>query len=243
MGRKASALEEITMPLCAYFDESGVHNKPEGLEWLVLGGAIASDKAWKHASVEWEAALRDFSLPPPSHMKDFEFDHPPFDRLTELDHKAFLNRLLDIQSKYVRQIFGVTNWKRNHPGSVRKIYTKNLKDILVTLAERLAPPGEQLSVVFAKHPEVSHLTVLDYFEDVRGDNGAFANCIVQEPLDCPPLQMADLFAYELSRSIRDEAPSRYPYRRMKETATVTLFQLMETRGTSAISGRGALSTK
>jgi Protein of unknown function (DUF3800) len=231
------------MPLCAYFDESGLH-KPEGdLEWLVLGGAIASEKDWEHVSVEWEAALSGFSVRPPFHMKDFEFNHPPFNKLTELEHKALLNRLLDIQSKYVTQIFGVTNWKRNYTGPVRKIYTRNLKDILVTLAERLvAPSGDQLSVVFAKHPEVSRLTILDYFEDVKGDNGAFANCAVKEPQDCAPLQMADLIAYELSRSMRDGKPVRYPYRRMKETATITLFQLMEARLTIAASGRGALSS-
>jgi hypothetical protein len=54
--------------------------------------------------------------------------------------------------------------------------------------------------------------------------------------------MADLIAYELSRSMRDGKRVRYPYRRMKEAATITLFQLMEARGTIAASGRGALST-
>ena len=75
------------MPLCAYFDESGLH-KPKGdLEWLVLGGAIASEKDWEHVSVEWEAALSGFSVQPPFHMKDFEFNHPPFNNSLNLSTK------------------------------------------------------------------------------------------------------------------------------------------------------------
>jgi hypothetical protein len=105
-----------------------------------------------------------------------------------------------------------------------------------------ALPTEQIAITFAKHPEVSGKTVLEYFDDIKGDNGAFANCVVREPSDCPPLQMADLIAYELSKSIRDRQPVRYPYRRMKETATVTLFQLIETQSTGVASGRGPLST-
>ena len=86
-----------------------------------------------------------------------------------------------------------------------------------------ALPTEQIAITFAKHPEVSGKTVLDYFDDIKGDNGAFANCVVTEPVDCPPLQMADFIVYELSHSIRGGRPERYTYRRMKETATVTFF--------------------
>jgi hypothetical protein len=231
------------MRLEAYFDESGLAKADGGLEWLVLGGAIATEEDWTRLSVEWNAALRDFKISSFFHMRCFEHYRHPFDKLTKLEHEALLNRLLDIQSRYVKKIVGVTNWKRNYAGPVRKIYTRNVKDILATLVQVMkALPTEQIAITFAKHPEVSGKTVLNYFDDIKGDNGAFANCVVREPADCPPLQMADFIVYELSHSIRDGRPERYPYRRMKETATVTLFQLMEAGGTGAASGRGKLST-
>jgi Protein of unknown function (DUF3800) len=228
------------VPLIAFFDESGLH-KPNGdLEWLVLGGAIASEENWLQVSAEWGDTLRDFNIPMPFHMVQFEFNKPPFDGLKKDEHKALLNRLLDIQSKYVKQIIGVTNWKRLHRGTFRKIYTKSLKDVLKTVAQM--PTSDEISVVFARHRDVSPVTILDYFDDIKDGNCAFANCSTGEPADYPPLQMADLIAYELSRSMREGRPPRYPYLRMKASATVELFLLMEARGAAASSGRVGVST-
>ena len=60
------------MPLSAYFDESGLDKADGGLDWLVLGGAIAIEEDWTPLSVEWNAALRDFKISSFFHMKCFE---------------------------------------------------------------------------------------------------------------------------------------------------------------------------
>jgi hypothetical protein len=97
--------------LWAYFDDSGLHNAATGgLDWLVLGGGIATAENWERVSEEWEAAKNDFGINT-FHMADFEANEGEFENLGTDDHKVLLSRLLEIQSKYVHNIIGVTNTK------------------------------------------------------------------------------------------------------------------------------------
>ena len=220
--------------LRAYFDESGLDNPDtRKLDWLVLGGAVARAEAWDALSIEWDAVLHDFGIKS-FHMTDFEAYRKDFKDFSKPQHEALLSRLLDIQGKYINNIFGATNHAGRFRGKFRKIYNKNLVDILTIASQRLAKqPDEEMSIVFAAHKEISPLTVFGHFKEIPGNNKIITSASISDPTKCPPLQMADLCAYELSRSLRDGSNMRYPYKRMKETASVTLFLLMEARG-----GRG-----
>ena len=230
--------------LWAYFDESGKHNKTTGnVDWLVFGGAIATEESWQQVSLAWTDALADFSIPSPFHMVDFAHNKPPFDKLDEVAKQALLNRLLDIQSAHLKEIIGITNSRQPYQTEYTEIHSKCLRDILTLIRDKLAYTDEQISVVFAEHPEVSFKTISRYFDDFKSKSAAFAYCGVDKPINRPPLQMADLIAYELSLSMRDGFPTRYPYNQMKKSAQVNLFLLAEARGTAVSSGRAGLSLK
>jgi hypothetical protein len=231
--------DRLVAMLWAYFDESGLHKAETGkLDWLVLGGAIASEEDWEHVSIEWEAALNNFGITT-FHMADFESNEGEFKNFSIDNHKALLNRLLEIQAKYVHNIFGVSNWTGRYIGPYQKIYHKNVIDILTIIWPSCE--NDLISLVFARHKEVSFSKIGEYFDEAQSKHQRFGSWTVDDPSNNPPLQMADLIAYEFARSIRDGFPIRYPYKFMTEHATVGLFLLMEVSMSGRSSGRGQLS--
>jgi len=225
--------------LWAYFEESGLHKAETGkLDWLVLAGAIATEENWGHVSSEWEAVLIDFGITT-FHMADFEAYEGEFKNFSKDDHKALLTRLLEIQAKYVHDIFGVTNWTGRYIGPYQNICHRNVIDLLTIIG---SPSQEEpISIVFARHEEVSPIKLSEYFDEAQSKRQRFGSWTVDYPSNNPPLQMADLIAYEFARSIRDGLPIRYPYKFMTEHATVGLFLLMEASMSGRSSGRGQLS--
>jgi hypothetical protein len=213
--------------LWAYFDESGLHKAGGELDWLVLGGGMATCENWERLSVEWEEVLKDFGIAV-FHMADFESNHGEFKDWTVENHRALLNRLLDIQAEYVPEIFGVTNWTGRYREGFRQIYQKDVIDVMTVAASNIAPKQtEPISLMFAAHPDYAASNVIKCFDDVLADNTRIKTCTIGKPSDYPPLQAADMIVYELSRSIRDGRPLRYPYVRMKERAkNLTLWLLI-----------------
>lgn len=197
--------------LWAYFDESGTHNPLTGnVDWLVIGGAIAPEENWRKAALEWSRVLADFDIPQPFHMNDFAHSKSPFNKLDDDANKALLGRLLDVKDAYIDNVIGITNSKKPSQTEYIKIHTKCLKDILKVVTDRTVYRDEEVSVVFAEHPDVNLITIKTNFEDVRANSPAFASCGVDTPANSPELQMADLFAYELHCSMREGYPTRHP---------------------------------
>jgi Protein of unknown function (DUF3800) len=236
--------DRLVAMLWAYFDGSGLHKPPtNNLDWLVMGGAIAREDMWAALTEEWDDALSPFSLSL-FHMADFEAYEKPFDKLSRPEHEALLNALLDIQGKYITNIFGVTNHTGVYRGKFCKIYRPCLRDILTTVCQQASPltdKDDEISIMFAAHDDISIHTVTSYFEDMKAKNKRLAECVVGRPEKFPALQLADIVAYELSRSIRENGPERYPLKRMKQIADIKLFLLMGASLSARISGRAALS--
>jgi Protein of unknown function (DUF3800) len=221
--------------LWAYFDESGLHYPQTGpkkgsIEWLVLGGGMTTVENWGLLSTEWKEALHVSGVKV-FHMTDLEKRKGEFEGWGDEDHDVFLNRLLDIQARYVPEIFGVTNHAARHRGRFRKLYGKNIADVIKMAAQNVAPNQEEpLSIMFAVHDEFDSSNVVKCFMDLVGRNPRFAECVVGKPPDHPPLQVADMIAYELSHSIIDgvSAPPRNSYVHMKERAkNLTLWLLIQ----------------
>jgi hypothetical protein len=143
-------------------------------------------------------------------------------------HDDFLRQLLDIQAKYIHEIFGATgdnkiNLKQRR--AFKQIYRNNVADIIMVAAKHLAhDQNEPLSLMFAAHKEISSGNLEARFMDLARDDDRFAECIVGKPKDHPPLQLADLIAYELSHSIGN-AIARPSYTRMKESAKISHYTL------------------
>jgi uncharacterized phage-like protein YoqJ len=217
----------------AYFDESGVHNlSTSKLEWLVIGGALATEDNWARLSEDWKVALEDAKINV-FHMTDFETYNGEFEGWTEEQHDVLLDRLLVIQAKYVHEIFGAThdNKKNMKQRKVfRKIYRNNVADIIMIAANHLMiDQNDPISLMFAAHKEITHKNLEGHFMDLVRDDDRFAECVVGKPKDYPPLQMADLIAYELSHSIGSKTV-RPSLARIKESAkNVTLYLIISNR--------------
>ncbi len=84
---------------------------------------------------------------------------------------------------------------------------------------------EEVSIIFARHPEFSEVRVVEYFNIINKDE-SLKSCSVARPQDVLPLQAADLFAYELmqqGKRLRSKEPERPAFKRLVDGAKY--FQL------------------
>ncbi len=95
---------------------------------------------------------------------------------------------------------------------------------------------DALALVYAKHPEYSRETIERHFGDIGRGDPRLRTCTVQEQMDVPPLQAADLVAYEMSHAQRGDGQERYPFLRLK--AGLKQFRLKE-RFAGEVKGKDA----
>jgi hypothetical protein len=217
-------LHRIAM-LWTYFDESGLHKKaPAVLDWLVLGGAIATESEWESIIKEWDDALAHYEISV-FHMADFEADEGEFKKFknNKDDHKRLLKRLIDPVADNIKYVFGVTNWTGRYRKDYRQIHLACVKDVFTACSQLPQSYSDKISIVMAKHKDIKPKSVDDLFESMLGSNDWFSTCTVADVVDYRGLQVADMLAYEMCRSIRENGPVRYPLKRIKEKAEVKIF--------------------
>jgi hypothetical protein len=199
-----------------YGDESGEHNAAGSLVRLTLAGGIATCEDWKRLTADWKCHLGRFAHYGISwfHMTDFEAHRPPFDKLTDVDRFDLLQGLLDITLRHVPLFFGTTD-----EPSFDKIWLRYGCHVLktqreLTIAARRA--GEKITMVLAKNHDVK-AGRLRQFVDGWIDREVFEFGGFECPQSVCPLQVADIVAYEFSRTMRQQKPGRerYPLSRLK----------------------------
>jgi len=219
------------MTYTAYFDESGTHDDSQ---FVVVSGYVSSVQKWVEFSAQWMAALREWGLEF-FHMTDFAVKAPPYDTWEEPERRERLARLLAIIKSHTcwsdatilpRRIFDEVfsaRAKRICGGA----YGLCAAACLLSVAEWLrskendgwvahvfeagAHGRGELARIFGaniKDPEQkTYLRLLSLrFEDKR---------------DFPPLQAADLLAYELYRDLPrgmgwEQKSPRYPLTALAE---------------------------
>jgi hypothetical protein len=210
--------------LWVYFDESGLHKKnPDALEWLVLGGAIASQAAWECITKEWDKALNDYEISI-FHMADFESNKGEFERFKnkKKDHELLLSRLLDPIVENIEYVFGASNWAGRYNKSYKQIHLQCVGDIFKSCNMLPHILEDEISIVMATHKDIKQKNVDDLFESIL-DSDKFVSCTVTDVAHNRGLQVADMLAYEMCRSIRDGKSARYPLKRIREAAEVKIF--------------------
>jgi hypothetical protein len=230
------------MMIWVYFDESGEHDEGGTLRRLTLGCGIAPFDAWQQLSREWRTVLNSYCISM-FHMADFEARVKPFDGWSKARREGLVNELLDITSRHVPIFCGY----HDRPGDIisgaqlRATYQRNIIKAFketVLLLDRFS--GQDITIVFARHKNISMEMIgrifdfFDHWSTGRIKFGGFA-----EPLEVEPLQVADIVAYECSRSARKIRPEqeRYPLRRLAERAEVfTLYDSSRFQG-QAVWGR------
>ena len=72
-----------------------------------------------------------------------------------------------------------------------------------------------MSLVFAKHKDFSDVEIGKVLEAIEPTRAQIDDISVAEPMGKPPLQVADLIAYEVARDLRWRK-RRYPLTRLKQ---------------------------
>ena len=215
--------------LWAYFDESGEHLPPDQgghLTHLTLGGCVADVDDWRKLSSEWLIALDEAQVPH-FHMVDFEARKGVFSGWCEKRRERLLNALLDSMGRHVSRFVGFVitpedaacntgDWHRfdGTRGALQALVYHSASRI----QERYeVPTGERISLVYAKHCEMRQA----YYDKVMAaivpeDFELIEGLTINRPESVPPLQAADIWAYELARWQRPNRPERYPAKRIRE---------------------------
>jgi len=145
------------------------------------------------------------------HMTDFESRTGHFNGWTEANRKARLNTLLEIIGSIKPHCYGFTNIVRAGEEDLPSIYERCAQEVLLALSRY----SDDLSIIFAHHPEYKrHRGLYDAFVGL-GMEGKIRSCTTAHPVDILPLQAADIVAYEVRCEAREgeregERPMRYP---------------------------------
>lgn len=206
-----------------YLDESGEHGEGGKLARLTVAGGIADADAWNAFNAQWHTMLNEFGVPE-FHMAKFEAWQRPFEfklpngKRDSDKHNRLLNTALDLIIKYVAEIVGFVAEPGAGKPSFDDAYEANIAKAVKEAAIDTRHRGEQVTMVFARHRDFSPERIRRFFRLWDDGDGRITFGGVAHPIDRPPLQAADLIAYELSRWGRQNRPEddRYPLRRLKE---------------------------
>jgi hypothetical protein len=200
--------------ICGFFDESGEHaSKANGgrLLKLTVGGCLAPYDKWEALSADWGTALLKMGIPM-FHMAAFENKNRPFCCWDDDQRKSRLNLLLDLIGDCKPYCFGFTNEVR-HGEKVEAIYERCASDVMTFLCN--AEIEDETMLTFAHHPEFGRQSPLYKLINSYTLNSRVKRVDVAHPIDTCPLQVADIVAYEVKQTQRNQQrPERYPMKRL-----------------------------
>ena len=152
-------------------------------------------------------------------MVDFEARRGPFADWDNERRKHVLTRLLGITGRHVSLFWGFSDFPADIRGvaGFRNAYQANLIKTLKELVFQVNEIGEPpIKLVFSKHKNISAEWIgryFDFFSYWLGDKVEFAG--FGDPDKLPPLQVADVIAYEFSRTAREHRPIKESYPLLK----------------------------
>lgn len=212
--------------LCAYLDESGIHDRKKTgrVEYLAVGGAIAQCENWLVLEDKWRAALISAGISE-FHMTDFESSKKEFSGWSKEKREDFLNQLLDIIHKSrVRAFFGAGTLVpsiQTGPDWFPEVYKKCVSRLIPDLmwqAGFVDQTDNDVNIVFAKHEQIDYHKIAYYFEAISQALPQNFSVTIKQPSNCPSLQVADIVVYETTRWLHDPQhspiPQRYPLRHL-----------------------------
>jgi hypothetical protein len=210
--------------LVAYIDESG-HSRDPKSHFAGMGGLIANSADWETFTSEWSAALSDAGIQGGElHMRQFAHNRGPFKGWMEEKRRVLMARLVSaivkIKAVPVGCVVSLDAYNAA-PEFLRKFYkdpyfmafqhvTRGAS--LQALPKEWPPKLETVSMVYSTQREFGATTPKGPEAKLRRGSahelwsamkrlttygqwmGDFSTAF---PKNCPPLQAADLFAYEL----------------------------------------------
>ncbi|MBN4064589.1 DUF3800 domain-containing protein [Dehalococcoides mccartyi] len=216
----------------AYFDESGTQ---DGAEVIAVGGFVAESSRWRLFTEEWQATIHSYDLDY-FHMTDFESYQGPYASWTTDELKNCINQLLDIIHRHVIQSVGIIIPLR----SFDQIMSERAKSICgdayglaaiqcwANLASTARDPRiDSAFEVVMEDGAKGKGSLLEVVRAASGDSEWFENNRIsslsfEDKREFPPLQAADILAYELYKhGLRqfgsEKRPGRFPLRQLRRS--------------------------
>jgi hypothetical protein len=214
----------------AYFDESGTH---QDSPVMVILGLIATNEQWKHLKREWDELLIQFELLPPFHMKEYAHSTGQFKAWKGAPIRdRFLSRIVGIILRRVQYSVAVSLSMPDY----NKVIAPNPKASLFfgspyamciyqTLFlldlwwKKLPHERDKIPCIFdSGHPKSSEVSriVRKYSSHPNMEKKALESVSFVPDDDHPPLQAADLVAWELCKATREGRVRRRSFERLRE---------------------------
>ncbi len=206
--------------LWGFFDESGDHASAHvggSLLQLSIGGCIASFDSWNSYSTEWAKFLANHHIDC-FHMVDLENYTGRFRNLDEAAHDLILREALTIMSRHIKHFFGLTvkipanhlynKVRRKGKRDFQSFYEHGITDMIWHAGRHAGSFQEQISLVFARHADFSLKRIEDHFGEFQSYDDRLRSVSISIPVDCAPLQAADIVAYETKQRHGDANVSK-----------------------------------
>jgi hypothetical protein len=215
--------------LVAYFDESGTHADSN----MTVVAAFVSDAArWKRFTEEWQSALKDFGIQH-FHMNQYESRFGQFLDWSNDDRKSRLAWLLSIIEEHVSWSMSCTVFREPVETIMSKQVEKRLGGLYGLgaqqcwrhIGEVVRPFDAWVESVMESGAQGSktlgHLYQLNSQLDEWRDLNRISSLEFRNGKDFPPLQAADILAYEVwkqcLRQFGDETRDpRHPIRELSQ---------------------------
>jgi hypothetical protein len=214
-----------------YFDKSGPTNE---IPAVTVAGAISTADKWIALTAEWDQALHDFEELPYFHMTDYDSGRGFYEDWQARGVKRErLGRLLEIVEKYVLGTISVSvavadlgRYGAPPVQSGMGLAAGHCMNMIPQFGYLIDHPEEDVLYVFEIGDDgFGKLeTVYDHMwqEPWRREHNRLAGKLSTHEKKLPPLQVADLLAFEgwkhWAREFGGESlPERYPYLRLRES--------------------------
>lgn len=200
--------------LSAYFDESGTHDDSE---FFVVAGLVASPDAWERLTKAWQRILASEEVEA-FHMVDFCHSRSAFEGWPKERRDRLIIRLIDTIKKHV----SFRTWSVVAMSDYRRIFSEPLDGFPYSLcsiccASQLRTVAQRRSIRIPYMFEGGGHGSALLFEEFRallgsgqGDFYGMGALAVGESKLCPPLQAADIHAYEVHKYFTDQLKRAEP---------------------------------
>lgn len=233
------------MALRAYFDESGMNQSDPA---LVISGFVSEADTWDRFSDEWNKAMREWGLERNGwHMSEFEarqgdFSEWPRDRESErrLDYLLDLiihHAIAIVGAAFPRSLFDayfVPAPKRTERLYFATAWIALMNTYLLPLDQYR---GSKVAVVFGQGARGRHQvqSAYDRLDTSKGERFEFVSLTFAKNSAFPPLQAADILAYEEFRHYpkvygSEKRRVRYPLKKILDSINPQQRALVDLEG-------------
>lgn len=207
-----------------YFDDSGSH-KESGV--IVIGGFVATSRSWLQFDDQWNTVLEEFGIDM-FRMSKWSNRAPPFKNWPESKRRECLNNLIEIIAdrdiESVGVVLPVESYRKVLSPPAQKFvkpYGFAAQFLIGEIATGMrdnSPSGSKIAYIFESGtPGVADIQqTFDLLLRRPDEKRTFylSTLTFADKRDTPPLQAADIIAYELYREGQRPPTSakRYPLR-------------------------------